>query len=785
MPAAKRKNAGNGKDGSAKKGKSEASSNNVHNFDYTWKNLHDDLEAKKYAGKYCGANGAWHGLAGIRAGKNLDEYHTKRSKDEYYVESIDRHLQKSSTRRRWNDLVCIDPLGMYASRPTMSATTANMTIPEIMDELQIDNTVVNPDRSIHIVKMAVDYAWNIPAMAERIKIPEDQMREALYEYSGQPSIKDKNFKAYMPPLGGCTVYFFGDIDKLSDPKTEVAVRVHDSCCGSDVFGTDICTCRPYLMFAVQACVTCAQRGGVGIVVYFQKEGRSLGEVTKFRVYNARKRQEGGDCAEKYFYQTESIAGIRDARFQELMPDVLLWLGIERIDWLLSMSNEKYEAITDMNIKVMQRVALPDMFVPANAGIEINAKVASGYHADAIDTTDTVRALRNLKMIRERCNKVYDLAKTGDAIHFSLDASKLPAVVDYVLKVTKKNYPDNNIPYHARLRHFDEKALEAAYAKWPCDETEKVRRLVDLITVSVLLDAGAGDTWSYRTHSGKIVARSEGLAAASYDMFFDGIFSSDVAQPARVNSAGLAAMNLKEFTHAFQVNENNPMTGVEGRFTLMKRLGEAMAKNPKYFGAEVHRPGNLVDYVLKNAKNKHVSINVLWEGIIAGLETIWPENLAGVRRGDVWSYSKLREVGVMGSDMIPFHKLSQWLAYSLLEPIERLDLVWDDLDLLTGLAEYRNGGLFVDFGVLTLKDLSVKDATFDVGSELVVEWRALTLCLLDELAREMRKKLKKTEKELPLAKVLQGGTWAAGRAIAAEKRKGGGPPLKLMSSGNVF
>lgn len=198
-------------------------------------------------------------------------------------------------------------MGMFAGRPTQSATTANMSIPELQlgTEMIADGVIVNKDdRTIHCVKVAVDLVWNLPALAKRLKMDETVMRQALADSTQNPRITDPSYKAYLPPVGGATVYFIGDIAKLNDPATEVAVRVHDECSGSDTFGTDICTCRPYLVYALLGAVQCAQRGGVGIIIYFRKEGRSLGEVTKFRVYNARKRQPGGDTAENYFKQTE-------------------------------------------------------------------------------------------------------------------------------------------------------------------------------------------------------------------------------------------------------------------------------------------------------------------------------------------------------------------------------------------------------------------------------------------------------------------------------------------------
>jgi len=756
------------------------------NTGHTWEHVHKDLENNVQSGTYGSSHAVWHALAGVRSGVNLIDFHTKRSPDEFYIEGLDRHIKNPSTKRHWNKLVSIDPLGMYAKTPTMSATTAKMTIPEIVHDLTIDNVVVNSDRSINCTKLAVDYVWNLPGVAKRCSLDETELRKALHKYTRNDQLLDSKIKTYLPPIGGCTIYFFGDIEKLSMDSTEVSVRVHDSCCGSDVFGTDICTCRPYLTFSIRCCVDTAQRGGVGIIVYHQKEGRSLGEVTKFRVYNARKRQAGGDRPEKYFYQTEQIAGIRDARFQELMPDTLLWLGINRIDWLMSMSSEKYDAITGAGIQVMRRVELPDMYVPKGATVEITAKIASGYHTDNIESDEIISNLRNLKMIRTRCGLIFERAKKNETAHFALHMDKLPTAVDYVMKISKKAYPNGDIPYHSRWRHLNEKEVEQLHKSWPCSEKEKLRRLIDMITVSVLLDAGAGTTWKYVTQEGKVLNRSEGLAIAAKEMFLDGIFSSDVSVPHRVNSHGLKSMTMKEFAKGFQSNEKNPLLGLKSRFQLLKRLGNTLEDKPKYFGREICRPGNIVDYILKHQKNNRVSINVLWETVIIGLESIWPDNISGVRRGDVWSYSRLREIGKPGSDLIPFHKLSQWLTYSLMEPFERYGIRFDDLHLMTGLAEYRNGGLFFDTGVLSLKDPRAAECRHDPGSELIVEWRALTVILLDKLAEVVRTRMNKTKDELPLAKVLQGGTWAAGRVLAKEKRPiDCSSPIKIRSDGTVF
>jgi hypothetical protein len=314
-----------------------------------------------------------------------------------------------------------------------------------------------------------------------------------------------------------------------------------------------------------------------------------------------------------------------------------------------MSSDKYDAITAANIEVMQRVPLPDSYVPKNATVEISAKISAGYHADpsvmAVD--DTVKELRNLEMIRERCGKVFARAQQGKTKHFNLDMSKMKDVFDLVMKTTKQNYPDMKIPYHSRWRHFNDMDVQKLTAGWKCDEVEKVRRMLDLVTISVLLDAGAGNKWHYVDIHGKRLERSEGLAVASFDMFKDGIFSSDAALPHRVNSHGLKALQLKQLVKGFQIDEvENPMVGVEGRFKLLRRLARALDSNPQFFGAEAPRPGNLVDYVLKHRVGEGVDIKVLWKAVIEGFESIWPEHLSGIRRGDVWCYSPLKSSALL-------------------------------------------------------------------------------------------------------------------------------------------
>ena len=299
-------------------------------------------------------------------------------------------------------IVSIDPWGasvqsVYASyleqgydiRPTIAVTKAHIHLPEIkqaiaFQRLAIDGRVLLEDASATVTKIAVEPVWWLPGVARRFGVSEADLRRALFEETGgmYPELVTRSdIEVFLPPIGGQTLYVFGDVRALADPTITLTARVHDECNGSDVFGSDICTCRPYLTHAIEECIQGAQKGGVGLIAYSRKEGRALGEVTKFLVYNARKRQEGGDRADKYFLRTECVAGVQDMRFQELMPDVLHWLGIRRIHRLVSMSNDKYDAITGSGIEVGERVKIPDDLVPADAKVEIEAKIAAGYFSD--------------------------------------------------------------------------------------------------------------------------------------------------------------------------------------------------------------------------------------------------------------------------------------------------------------------------------------------------------------------------------------------------------------------
>ena len=350
---------------------------------YSWRDVHDDLEAGIYAGCYGWDHAAYWGIAEAKAGVDLKEWYKTRTEAEFYLPEFKELIEDPATHKDWGRISTFDPLGMTAHPPTIAACKAKLDIPELKD-LHIDGKIVLPSNEIVTSKCAISYAWNIPLMAERVGLSEQELREALHKFSHDSRLLEPNVKTYLPAVGGLTIYTFGDARKLKDEKTEVCVRVHDECIGSDVFGSDICSCRPYLIFALREAVECAQRGGVGVVIYFRKEGRSLGEVIKFRVYNARVNQDGGDRPEMYFHHTEAIAGIRDARFQTMMPDALNWMGIRRIDLLCSMSNEKYEAITGAGIQVVKRVDLPDTYIKDSMKVELDAKIASGYHSDRVE-----------------------------------------------------------------------------------------------------------------------------------------------------------------------------------------------------------------------------------------------------------------------------------------------------------------------------------------------------------------------------------------------------------------
>jgi GTP cyclohydrolase II len=322
--------------------------------------------------------------------------------------------------KAWMDperIVSMDPWGAVAPqafrayvdqgmdiRPTIAITRAHINMPELRDaitagRLKPDGKILSANGDVGVVKAAVEPVWYLPGIAKRFGLSEAALRRGLFEQTGgmfPELITRSDLEVFLPPIGGLTLYFFGRMETISNPDVPLAVRVHDECNGSDVFGSDICTCRPYLTHGIEVCIQTAQEGGAGVIVYSRKEGRALGEVTKFLVYNARKRQEGGDSAATYFHRTECVAGVQDMRFQELMPDALHWLGITRIHRFVSMSDMKHDAIVRSGIEILERVPIPEELIPADAKVEMEAKKAAGYF-----TTGKVASKEELVQVKGR------------------------------------------------------------------------------------------------------------------------------------------------------------------------------------------------------------------------------------------------------------------------------------------------------------------------------------------------------------------------------------------------
>ncbi|MGI9406821.1 MAG: URC4/urg3 family protein [Hyphomicrobiaceae bacterium] len=398
-----------------------------------------------------------------------------------------------------------------------------------------------------------------------------------------------------------------------------------------------------------------------------------------------------------------------------------------------------------------------------------------------------QSLLTAAAVRERCGRI--LAASDTLTHFRVHLDRLDAAADYVIDTIRQNYPDLAIPFHARWRHFNIAGVDRwrQLADGLHFEPEEMARIrFDLVVTSVLLDAGAGPDWSYiESATGQVLKRSEGLALASLDAFANGFFSSHAGCPLMADATGLENITRSQLGDAFQVREDNPIEGLDGRTTLMNRLGTTLRTSPAHFGGEKIRIGNLFDMIARRYGDRIEAASLL-EIVLEAFGPIWPGRLdiAGINLGDTWRHSR-----IVNNDettgLIPFHKLSQWLTYSLIEPLEDAGVSVTDIDGLTGLAEYRNGGLFVDLGVIEARDPAVMQAAHQPGDEFVVEWRALTVALLDRIAEVIRQKLDRSAASLPLASILEGGTWAAGRRIAAEMRTGGGPPITIISDGSVF
>ncbi|TDL20700.1 DUF1688-domain-containing protein [Rickenella mellea] len=427
------------------------------------------------------------------------------------------------------------------------------------------------------------------------------------------------------------------------------------------------------------------------------------------------------------------------------------------------------------------------------------------------TSQMIAYLRTLPAIRERCARVFALAQQGKLEYFDYHPEKEANAEEFCANIMERDYGSDlsAIPPHGRWRHLDagHPRMEPLIIQWNAstDDREICKRLVDLFLVSVLLDAGAGNIWTYKEPgTGDTFTRSEGLGVASVHMFLQGAFSGISQQPHRVDAEGLARMTPDYVASAMQVDSANPMTGIDGRANLLFNLGKALRGNPTYFGNDA-RPGNLIDFLesqsIVNDGTRRVHISALWHLLIDGLAPIWPASrtqMDGISLGDVWPCIALRGGSTAeGEDLVPFHKLTGWTTYSLIEPIQKI-LKWefDGLEDMTGLPEYRNGGLLLDFGILSLRPDVIPSSFYpDPDSNVpklppshpaIVEWRAMTVIELDRLAQGLRQRFGLSAMQLTLAQVLESATWKGGREIAKQRRpKTGGPPIEIVSDGTIF
>jgi hypothetical protein len=397
-------------------------------------------------------------------------------------------------------------------------------------------------------------------------------------------------------------------------------------------------------------------------------------------------------------------------------------------------------------------------------------------------------LRSPTTIRERCGNILRAVEEGRSKHFTLHRHQLDEVARRVEAVTRRQYPDLRIPYHSRWRHFEaggvdrRRELDARLAGH--DATTQARARIDLTLMSVLLDAGAGPDWHFdEAASGQRFARSEGLGVATFRAFLQGLFSSEADDPLRVDASALQRVDEALLARVFQAGTGNPLVGLAGRAQLLRRLGDTLAARPEVFGG---RPGGLFDHLTQSGTVQRLPATAVLQALLDHLGPIWltGSQLQGTPLGDCWPHPHAGGSGITAG-WVPFHKLSQWLTYSLLEPFEWAGVTLTDLDGLTGLPEYRNGGLLLDARVLVPCDATFAVRRHSASDEAIVEWRALTVALLDEIAPRVRERLGRSAADMPLACILEGGTWAAGREIAKTLRDGGGPPLSIESDGTVF
>jgi hypothetical protein len=407
-------------------------------------------------------------------------------------------------------------------------------------------------------------------------------------------------------------------------------------------------------------------------------------------------------------------------------------------------------------------------------------------------TSAALALLSAKAVRERAHRMLAIGLEDRLPNFRIDLDRMGDVVELVLETTRSAYPSFDIPFHSRWRHFsiygeNRWAAVAGCTDWP-DRAALARAEFDLAIVSVFLDAGAGPSWRYRDGKTRsAIGRSEGLGLASLAMFTEGAFSAALSEELRADADKLANLNVVDLARGMQVSDDNPLVGLDGRADLLRRLGRLVASKPDIFGSlDSPRPGGLFDRLAMLAEDGKLPAPVILTELLQQLGPIWPSRLTlgGIALGDCWQHPAMTTADAT-SGLVPLHKLSQWLAYSLIEPLQRSGIDVTDIDGLTGLAEYRNGGLFVDTGVLAFRDAGAAHQEHKVSSPLVVEWRALTVALLDRVADGLRQRLGRDATSMPLAKILEGGTWAAGRRLARERRADASPPVKVISDGTVF
>jgi len=403
------------------------------------------------------------------------------------------------------------------------------------------------------------------------------------------------------------------------------------------------------------------------------------------------------------------------------------------------------------------------------------------------------SLLSAQAVRRSAQALMQAAQAGQSRYFTWHPERMAVAAAYVAGVIREQYPDLRVPYHSRWRHFEAGGLD----RWamvahqhgldgPAARLERARARVDLVVISVLLDAGAGASWRYDdAETGQTLTRSEGLGVASLRWWAKGALSSSPAHPLRADAQTLAGVDAAAVGQAFQVRTDNPLVGLDGRAGLLRRLSLALEQHPQVYGRTdepgLLRPGHLVDTLFRQAPTGKIKAASVLALLLNTLGDIWSgrHQLSGVNLGDCWRHPQAPD------GWVPFHKLSQWLTYSLLEPLEDAGLTITHLDELTGLPEYRNGGLLLDLGVLQARDRAFHTQRWTVDAEPIVEWRALTVAVLDHLAEAVRGELGLSLEQFPLARVLEGGTWAAGRKIALAKRPGGVPPVHIDSDGTVF